>query len=251
MRRKIVAGNWKMNLDHKEGKIVSGRIVDLLKEIETSCEVILIPPFTTIPAVADVIAGTGIGLGAQDLWYEGNGAFTGEISTAMLSSLGCGYVLVGHSERRHIIGEKGPLLSKKLRAALGGSLSPIYCVGELLKEREAGKARDVVSRQVEEVLSGLRDDEIARIVVAYEPVWAIGTGKTATPEDASSMHALIRGLLAEMFDQEAAEEVPILYGGSVKPGNAADLLGRENIDGALVGGASLDPSSFLGIISAA
>ena len=237
-----------MNMDHLEGASLAGDITAGLDGREPACEIVLIPPFTTLPAVMSAIEGSRIAVGAQDLWYEEEGAFTGEISAGMISSLGCRYVLVGHSERRHVIGEGSGILSKKLRAALSGGLSPIYCVGETLDQREGGMVSTVVTEQIGEVLTGLSGDDMARTVIAYEPVWAIGTGKTATPDDAGSMHAVIRGVLADIFGAQVAEETPILYGGSVKPGNAAELLARAEIDGALVGGAALDAGSFLGIV---
>lgn len=248
MRRTVIAGNWKMNKDHREGAALAREIRVGLEERETGSEIVLIPPFTTLPDVARELEGSSVSIGGQDLYFEKEGAFTGEISGAMLRALGCTYVLVGHSERRHVIGEKGELLAKKLRAALGSALRPIYCVGEVLEEREAGKAADVVTKQVREVLEGLSREEFSRIVVAYEPVWAIGTGKTATPKDASEMHAVIRSVAAELFGREAADETVILYGGSVKPGNAVELLAENEIDGVLIGGASLDAGSFLGIV---
>jgi triosephosphate isomerase (TIM) len=251
LRPKIIAGNWKMNLDHIEGEALARSIRDRLSPEPPPCEVILIPPFTSIPAVSRSVEGSPIRIGAQDLWYESAGAFTGEISVSMLAALGCRYVLVGHSERRHVIGEDGALLSRKLRAALAGGLFPIYCVGELLEDREAGNAEGVVQGQLREGLGGLDPGEGNRVVIAYEPVWAIGTGRTATPEDAGAMHAVIRGLLGDLFGEPAAAEAVILYGGSVKPENAKDLLSREGIDGALVGGASLVADSFAAIVAAA
>jgi triosephosphate isomerase len=248
VRRTIVAGNWKMNTDHIEGAALAGDIVAGIEGRKPSCEIVLIPPFTSIPSVMSEIEGSPIAAGAQNLWYEEKGAFTGEISAGMISSLGCSYVLVGHSERRHVIGEGADILSRKLRAALAGRLSPIYCVGETLGQRESGIASEVVTGQIGEVLTGLSGEDMARTVIAYEPVWAIGTGKTATPGDAGSMHEVIRGIISDIFGPETAEETPILYGGSVKPDNAAELLGMEDIDGALVGGASLDAESFLGIV---
>lgn len=248
MRRTIVAGNWKMNMDHSEGAALARNIRNGLEGREPSCEVVLIPPFTTIPSVMIIIEDSAISAGAQDLWYEEKGAFTGEISAGMIAGLGCKYVLAGHSERRHVIGEGPEILSRKVRAALAGGLSPIYCVGETLGEREGGIASEVVTGQLRDVLTGLSSDDMARTVIAYEPVWAIGTGKTATPDDAESMHRVIRGVLSEIFGPEAAEETPVLYGGSVKPDNAAELLAMEDIDGALVGGAALDAGSFLGIV---
>ena len=249
MRRIIVAGNWKMNKDHHEGGELAREILEGLEERERRCEVVLIPPFTTLPVVTEVVEGSDIKVGAQDIFYEDEGAYTGEISGRMLKSLGCTYALVGHSERRHIMGESDDTLAGKLRATLRSNLVPIFCVGELLEEREAGKAHHVVIRQIREVLNGLEEHEISRVVIAYEPVWAIGTGKTATVGDASEMHRIIRGIVVETFSEMVGESTSILYGGSVKPNNAAELLSDPEIDGVLVGGASLEASSFLGIIA--
>ncbi|MBN1163788.1 MAG: triose-phosphate isomerase [Candidatus Krumholzibacteriota bacterium] len=248
MRRKVIAGNWKMNLDHRQGETLARELLGGLNGRKPSVEIIIIPPFTTLPSVLGVVGGTIIGCGAQDLWYEDKGAFTGEISGPMLKSLGCDYVLVGHSERRHIRGEDSELLSRKLRAALRAGLIPIFCVGELLPEREKGKAETVVVEQLRQVLGGLEKEEISRVIIAYEPVWAIGTGKTATPEDASQMHGVIRNFLEELFGSPVSAAAVILYGGSVKPENASRLLAAADVDGALVGGASLQASSFLGIV---
>ena len=215
-----------------------------------SCDVVVFPPFTTIPAVAGVLEGSAIAFGGQDIFYEDAGAFTGEISGVMLRRLGCTHVLVGHSERRHVIGEGGDILAKKVQAALRTGLIPVFCVGELLDERESGGAIDVVAAQIEEGLAALSGEDVARIVVAYEPVWAIGTGRTATPSDASEMHAVIRDILQRIYNKEVAGQVPILYGGSVKPENSADLMVAPDVDGVLVGGASLEAGSFLDIILA-
>jgi triosephosphate isomerase len=248
MRRRIVAGNWKMNKDHVEGAALARDIAAGLAARPSSCEVVLIPPFTSLPAVREAIRGSAAKAGAQDISAEDEGAFTGEISGRMLRALGCEYVLVGHSERRHIIGEGGALLARKLRAALRSGLSPVYCVGELLGERESGAAEEVVSRQIREGCEGLSPAEFSRVVLAYEPVWAIGTGRTATPKDASDMHGAIRRLIGDLLGAEAAAEVPVLYGGSVKPESAAGLLADREIDGLLVGGASLAADSFLAIV---
>ncbi len=248
MREKIIAGHWKMNMDHRESAVLAADLASGLKARDYGGEVIVFPPFTSIPAVAAAVEGSGVLFGAQDLWYEPSGAFTGEISAGMLHSLGCSHVLVGHSERRHVIGEDGGLLAKKLRAALDEGLKPVFCVGELLEQRESGRATEVVSEQLSEVLDGLDAAQISDTVIAYEPVWAIGTGKTATPGDASSMHGFIRGWILSAFGEEAAGSMPILYGGSVKPDNAGSLLASPDIDGALVGGAALDRDSFLDIV---
>ncbi len=237
-----------MNKDHREGAALAREICDGLARSTLSCEVVLIPPFTSLPGVIDEIRGTAVKAGAQDLFYEDEGAFTGEISGRMLRTLGCTYALVGHSERRHILGEGGEILAKKLRAALRAGLVPIYCVGESLSERESGKAFEVVTKQTRECCEGLPPEEFSKVTVAYEPVWAIGTGKTATPADASEMHAHLRRLIEEMFGAAAAGAAPILYGGSAKAESAPGLLADPEIDGLLVGGASLAVSSFLGLI---
>ena len=250
MRKKIIAGNWKMNLDHREGAALARDIVSGLGTAKTDCEVVVFPPFTSMQAVSEALAGSRILLGGQDMWTEPSGAFTGEVSPGMLLSLGCTHVLVGHSERRHVMGEQPALLKSKLRAAISSGLIPVYCVGELLDDRGSGRQQQVVADQLESVLEGLGAEDVASVITAYEPVWAIGTGKTATPEDASEMHAFIREWIGGAFSPGLAEEIPILYGGSVKPGNAADLLSSADIDGALVGGASLDAGSFLDIVFA-
>jgi triosephosphate isomerase len=248
MRRKIIAGNYKMNLDHVAGAALAREVVAGLVSAPSSAEVVVMPPFTTLPAVAEVTRGSVVKLGAQDLYVADEGAFTGEISGKMLRALGCEYVLVGHSERRHVIGERGDLVAGKLRAALRNGLVPILCVGELLEERESGRAIEAVTGQVRECCEGLVEEEFSRIVVAYEPVWAIGTGKTATPGDAAEMHGVIRIVVRELFGTAASENLPVLYGGSAKPENAPALLAEPEVDGLLVGGASLKASSFLGMI---
>jgi triosephosphate isomerase len=250
MRKRIVAGNWKMNMNDADGAALAEALVDGTAGKTAPCEIVIFPPFTAIAAVARALEGSAIALGGQDLFYEDAGAFTGEVSGPMLRSLGCSYVLVGHSERRHIIGEGGDLLARKVRAALRTGLTPVFCVGELLDEREGGRAAEVVATEMREGLAELGKEEITRAVLAYEPVWAIGTGKTATPQDASEMHAVIREVLQRMFNEEVAESVPILYGGSVKPDNAARLMGVPGVDGVLVGGASLEAPSFIDIIFA-
>jgi len=251
MRRSIVAGNWKMNMDLNAGAELAEGIVNGLESEPADCGVILFPPFVTIPAVIEKVNGSDIEVGGQNLYYESAGAYTGEISAGMLKSAGCRYVLVGHSERRHIFGEESPLLARKLRAALEEGITPVLCVGELLDQREAGKAEAVVREQLEGVLKGLDESGISGVITAYEPVWAIGTGKTATPEDAASMHAVIREWISQSFGDSAADDMSIMYGGSVKPHNAETILSEEDIDGALVGGASLKADSFLDIIRSA
>ncbi|HMA76690.1 MAG TPA: triose-phosphate isomerase [Candidatus Krumholzibacteriaceae bacterium] len=247
MRKSVVAGNWKMNMNNKEGARLAGEIVNGLKD-GFDCEVVLFPSFTTIPSVLEVVRGSSVSVGGQNLYSESSGAFTGEISADMLKELGCEYVLVGHSERRHIFGEDSVILSKKLRIALKYGLSPFFCVGELLEQRESGIAGDVVERQLREVLEGLDESEISRVKIAYEPVWAIGTGKTATASDAADMHSLIREVIENIFSRTISQRMIIMYGGSVKPANAAELIKEKDIDGALVGGAALRADSFLEII---
>lgn len=248
MRQKIIAGNHKMNLDHVSGAALAREVVSGLASARPSAEVVILPPFTSLPAVAEAVHGSVVKIGAQDLCVADQGAFTGEVSGKMLRALGCEYVLVGHSERRHVIGERGDLIAGKLRAALRNGLRPILCVGELLEERESGRAVEVVTGQARECCEGLGPDEFSRVVMAYEPVWAIGTGKTATPRDAADMHAVIRILAKELFGTAAAERLPILYGGSVKEESASGLLEEVEIDGLLVGGASLKAASFLSVI---
>ncbi|HCO96412.1 MAG TPA: triose-phosphate isomerase [Phycisphaerales bacterium] len=252
MRKPFVAGNWKMNTDSRSGvelaeRIASGSAQTAGQEVTVA----VCPPFVYLQAVAKALSASSIAVGAQDIYFEPKGAFTGEISTSMLKDVGCCYCLCGHSERRHVLGESDELINKKVTAAIAGGLLPILCVGELLEEREASQTNEVVTRQVKEGLAGLSAEKIPAVTIAYEPVWAIGTGLTATPQQAQEVHDFIRKLLAEMYDEEIAGEIRILYGGSVKPGNAADLMGRQDIDGSLVGGASLKADDFLAIIQAA
>ncbi len=249
MRRLFVAGNWKMNLDHAGAVALAGGLVEEVGSVE-EVELAVCPPSVYLEAVAAAVAGSTIGLGAQNMYVEPQGAFTGELAGPMLLDVGCSYVILGHSERRHVFGELDDFVGRKVRAALGFGLKPILCVGELLKEREAEQTEAVVRRQVEAGLADVSADELTRVTIAYEPVWAIGTGKTATAEQASAVHALIRGLVAELYDSGAAQGLTIQYGGSVKPDNAGRLLGDPEIDGALVGGASLKVDSFTAIVRA-
>lgn len=212
------------------------------------CEIVVAPPFTALVTAVEKTKGTGVAISAQDVHWEGEGAFTGEISVKMLLDAGCTYTIIGHSERRQFFGETDETVEKKTRAAVNGGLQAIVCVGELLAERDAGQAAEVVRRQVRNGLGRLTDPDLSHIIVAYEPVWAIGTGRTATPEIAAEMHAEIRRTFAEIYNAAAASALRILYGGSVKPGNISALMGKEDIDGALVGGASLDAASFAAII---
>jgi len=249
-RRPFIAGNWKMNLDRSAAVQLAQAIVAAAADFD-SVDLAICPPFVYLDAVSQVVAGSKIALGAQDMYHEGNGAFTGEISASMLCDLKCRYVILGHSERRHILGETDEAINRKVLAALAAGLIPIVCVGELLSEREAGKTNEVIQRQFEESLKGLASEQIVRTVIAYEPVWAIGTGKVATPQQAEDVHLRLRSLIAERYNSQVAEQVCIQYGGSVKPENAAELLRQPDIDGALVGGASLKADQFLGIAAAA
>ena len=250
MRKKVIAGNWKMNNDLNESQDLVSKIINGLGN-DTKCDVIVCPPFTSLNEVSSLVKNTPVKLGAQNLYFEESGAFTGEISATMLKSVGCEYVIIGHSERRTIFGELDDVINKKIQRALKQNLKPIFCVGELLEQREDGTTMEVVKNQI---LNGLKDitpAQLSEIIIAYEPVWAIGTGKTATPEQAQEVHAAIRELIVENFSEDVADNLVIQYGGSVKPDNAGELLSKKDIDGALVGGACLKADSFLGIIAAA
>ncbi len=246
MRRRLIAGNWKMNKTVGESVSLCESLRLLLKDVNDR-DILVCPPFTSLYPVSKVIEGTNISLGAQNMFYEESGAYTGEISPVMLTDTGCRYVILGHSERRHIFGEDNELIGKKVYSAVKHGLVPILCVGELLEEREEGKTFDVVRVQLEEGLKFLSEDD--EFVIAYEPVWAIGTGRTATPETAQEVHRFIRLNISEMFSHEKAQSVRILYGGSVKPENISGLMEMEDIDGALVGGASLKADSFAKIVA--
>lgn len=241
-----------MNMSPEKGLELVSEIKGMVRdEVNTNTEVIVCPTFIHLSSVGALLRRDSmIKLGAQNCHYEASGAFTGEISVQSLKELGCTYVILGHSERRAYFGEDSELLNKKIKAVLKQSLHPIYCCGESLKERESGKEKEVVGKQIEEVLSGLTAEEMKLLVIAYEPVWAIGTGKTASEEQAQEMHAFIRSLIAELFSKDIAEDIPILYGGSVKPGNASSLFSQKDIDGGLIGGASLDSRSFTDIAKA-
>jgi triosephosphate isomerase len=250
MRKKVIAGNWKMNNDlHQSQKLVSEIINGLGKD--TKADVIVCPPFTSLSEVSSLLKGTQIKLGAQNMYYEESGAYTGEVSADMLKSVGCEYVILGHSERRVIFNEPDELINKKIIAAFAKGLKPIFCIGELLKQREKGETMQVISRQVEKGLEGVSAEQMKNVIIAYEPVWAIGTGKTATPKQAQEVHSFIRELGAKKFSTSVADNLIIQYGGSVKPENSAELLSQKDIDGALVGGACLKADSFLGIIASA
>jgi len=252
MRKPFVAGNWKMNTDSGSSVALAAGVAEgLVGSAGQNVDVAVIPPFVYLKAVAGAVSSSSVAVGAQDIYYEEKGAFTGEISAAMLKDIGCTYVLCGHSERRHVLGETDELVNKKLVAAIAGGLLPILCVGELQSEREAGATEEVVARHVKEGLAGLSAEKMAAVTIAYEPVWAIGTGLTATPDQAQEVHAFIRKLLGDLYDSTVAEETRIQYGGSAKPGNAAELMVCADIDGLLVGGASLKAKDFLAIIQAA
>jgi triosephosphate isomerase len=247
MRRPIIAGNWKLFKTRSETSAFFGALIPQIKNVE-HCDVVIAPAYTALATAATEAKGSRIAISAQDVYWEDQGAFTGEVSVRMLVDVGCTCTIIGHSERRQYFGETDETVEKKTRAAVAGGLKAIVCVGETLKERDANQAQDVVRRQVRQGLGRLTATDLSHIIVAYEPVWAIGTGRTATPEIAAEMHATIRKTFAEIFNEDAAGALRILYGGSVKPDNIAALMKEKDIDGALVGGASLDPASFAAII---
>ena len=247
MRKYIVAGNWKMNTTVPEGVALAKAVVEKAKDLPANVELVVAPPFTHLAPVAEALKGSKVKLSAQNCADHEKGAYTGEVSVDMLKSVGCKWTILGHSERRQYYGETDEKLVVKVRLALAGGLGVILCVGENLEQREAGKHFDVVKEQIENVLFNFTAEELKNIVIAYEPVWAIGTGKTATAEQAEEIHAYIRKVLAGKFGKEAAEETTILYGGSCKPSNAAELFAMKDIDGGLIGGAALKPEDFIGI----
>ena len=250
MRRPFIAGNWKMNLNRADSVKLAAALAEKVGA-NSAVEVAVCPPSVYLDAVSGALKGSAVGLGAQNAYHEPKGAFTGELSAAMLVDIGCKYVILGHSERRHILRESNQDVNRKVRAALAAGLTPIVCVGELLAERDAGQTRDIVQEQLSGSLAGLSDADVAKIVIAYEPVWAIGTGRTATPAQAEEVHADLRRMLATRYNPEVAVAVRIQYGGSVKADNAAELLAQPNVDGALVGGAALDAAGFLAIVGSA
>jgi len=238
-----------MNLDRAGAVKLAREIVEKAGSVQ-NLDLLVSPAFVHLDAVRDILKDSSVALGAQDVYFEADGAFTGEISTAMLADLGCRYVILGHSERRHILGESDQNVRAKTAAALAAAITPIVCVGELLSQRQLGETSSVIRRQIEGSLADFTADQIDQIVIAYEPVWAIGTGQVATPEQAEEVHLDLRRILAERYNASTAERVRILYGGSVKPGNAAELMAQPDIDGALIGGASLKAADFLGIAAA-
>ncbi|MEZ6048162.1 MAG: triose-phosphate isomerase [Planctomycetaceae bacterium] len=250
MRKLLVAGNWKMNTTTDSATALAGALADKVQQ-ESSIEVLLCPPFPYLTTVKEKVSGSSIKLGAQNCYHEAEGAFTGEVSAGMLLDVGCDCVILGHSERRHVMGETDSDINKKTVAALEKGLCVVLCVGELLEEREAGKTNEVLKTQMEGGLAGVSAEALKNVVIAYEPVWAIGTGVTATTEEAESAHDFLRKWLTSNYNETAAEAMQILYGGSVKPDNAEELMSQPNVDGALVGGASLKADSFGGIIDAA
>lgn len=250
MRKNIVAGNWKMNTTVPEGVKLASEVNEALKGVTPNCDVVIAVPFTHLTSVAAVIDSNKLGLGAENCADKVSGAYTGEVSAAMVASTGAKYVILGHSERRQYYGETAETLKEKTLLALENGLTPIFCIGEVLAERENGTYFDVVKAQIEGSLFNLSADDFGKIILAYEPVWAIGTGKTATDDQAEEMHAFIRNLIAEKYGKEVAENTSILYGGSCKPTNAAALFAKPNVDGGLIGGAALKAESFMGIVNA-
>jgi len=248
MRKKIVAGNWKMNNTLQEGLELARELQQVLDGKEVNCEVVICVPFTNLASIAGEI--TTIGLGAQNCADKASGAYTGEVSAAMVASVGAKFVIIGHSERRAYYGETNAILKEKVMLALANKLTPIFCIGEVLAEREAGKQNEVVETQIKEALFHLSVEDFNKIVLAYEPVWAIGTGVTATSEQAQEMHAFIRGIIAGKYGCDVANEIPILYGGSCNAGNAKELFANSDVDGGLIGGASLSVDKFLPIVEA-
>ena len=250
MRKNIVAGNWKMNTTVPEGVTLAKEVNEKLAAITPKCDVIICVPFTHLCPVNEVINSEKLGLGAENCADHATGAYTGEVSAAMVASTGATYVILGHSERRQYYGETSETLKEKVALAFENGLTPIFCIGEVLEERENGTAFDVVKKQIVDALFHLSAEDFSKIILAYEPVWAIGTGKTATDDQAEEMHAFIRGVIAEKYGQEVADNTSILYGGSCKPGNAKALFAKPNVDGGLIGGAALDAESFMGIVTA-
>jgi triosephosphate isomerase (TIM) len=253
MRKPFIAGNWKMNTDIQSSVALAQGIADGCPDAVRNGQVTaaVCPPFPFLAPVSSALSASPVALGAQNMHFEAKGAFTGEVSSSMLKDVGCTYVLCGHSERRHVFGEPDDMINKKVHTAIGAGLLPILCVGELLEERQTGNTEAVIEKQTREGLAGISSEKMAAITVAYEPVWAIGTGLTATPQQAQEVHAFIRKLLADMYDAQLAEDIRIQYGGSAKPSNSAELLAEKDVDGLLVGGASLKTEDFLAMLETA
>jgi triosephosphate isomerase (TIM) len=251
MRKKVIAGNWKMNNDLTESQNLITKLISGLSNQKLNCDVIICPPYTSLSEAGTLIKNTPVKLGAQNMFFEDNGAYTGEISAQMLKSVGCEYVIIGHSERRTIFKETNEMINKKIKKALEHGLKVIFCVGEKLEEREKSTTMQVIRSQVENGLKDISEESMAEIIVAYEPVWAIGTGRNATPQQAQEVHKFIRDFIANKFSSKTAGDLTIQYGGSVKADNASELLSQTDVDGALVGGACLKADSFIAIIKAA
>ena len=251
MRKNIVAGNWKMNTTLQEGVALAKNVNEALMGVEPKCDVVICVPFTHLASVNEVIDSTKLGLGAENCADHKSGAYTGEVSASMVSSTGATYVILGHSERRQYYGETSATLKEKVALAFENKLTPIFCIGEVLEERENGTYHEVVKAQIQDALFHLSADDFSKIILAYEPVWAIGTGKTATADQAEEVCGFIRATLAKIYDQATADAVTIQYGGSMNAGNAAELLSKPNVDGGLIGGASLKAADFNSIVQAA
>ncbi len=252
MRQFLIAGNWKMNCGPEATKTLLGRIKDELSSMPEQVEGLVCPPMVSLTTAGDELRGfRGISVGAQNVYFEDDGAFTGEVSTSMLNEVGCDYVIIGHSERRQYFGETDKTVNAKVVKALSDNIKPIICVGESLEQRKGGEHQLMVKKQVQAALTGVEDSDAENIVIAYEPIWAIGTGETATPEQAQEMHDMIRDVLSDIFSDSLGQQIRILYGGSMKPHNAEELLEQPDVDGGLIGGASLKADSFCEIIEIA
>ena len=250
MRKNIVAGNWKMNTTLQEGVALAEEVNAAVKAAKHNCDVVICVPFTHLATINEKICKNTLGLGAENCADHKSGAYTGEVSAAMVASTGANYVILGHSERRQYYGETSETLREKVALAFENNLTPIFCIGEVLEERENGTYFDVVKKQIVDALFHLSAEDFGKIILAYEPVWAIGTGKTATADQAKDMHAFIRGVIAEKYGKEVAENTSILYGGSCKPSNAKELFAKPDVDGGLIGGAALKCADFMGIVEA-
>jgi len=251
MRKPFIGGNWKMNTDSKSAVELAKGVVQKCGTMLDEVEICVCPPFVYLAAVKNALGSSNIGLGAQDVYFEPKGAFTGEISCQMLKDIGCKDVIIGHSERRHVLGETDELINKKLLAAIEAGLLPIFCVGELLEERKAGKTAQVVKEQIQKGMARVTIEKAKAVTIAYEPVWAIGTGINAAPQQAQEVHLMIRQLIATLYNEDFAEQMRIQYGGSVKPDNASQIIAQADVDGFLVGGASLKADEFAAIVKAA
>ncbi len=247
MRKPFIAGNWKMNTNGESANALAAGLAKEIGDIDT-VDVAICPPYIYLQAVATQLSSSNIAMGSQNVYFEASGAYTGEISCDMLKDVSCTYAIIGHSERRHVIGETDELINQKVSVAISSGLLPILCVGELLEEREAEKTDDVVTSQIKKGLAGIDAEKVLAVTIAYEPVWAIGTGLTATSDQAQQVHAMIRKLLAEMYDESVAAQIRIQYGGSAKPENTAELMACPDVDGLLVGGAALKVDSFSAMI---